>query len=156
MNKVGKQMFYDFISSLIATFVLVLLLVGQIVFAIIGIRLEWGIENVLGMSLGAFFPLIVMFLLYFLFGAWSYWSFDENGVVYWSICIKRKFMYTEINRIKIKNVAIGYRNAPLCYCFYKGKKRVVIPLTYLSEEEKEWLEEKTKHCIIHTHHEINE
>jgi|GEM_PF-4321185 len=140
-----RKGFFDLIFSVTITLFTALLIIGQIVFLVIGLTVgiaDWGVEGALGIGFGAFGMAIMIALPLTLFGAWRYWAFDADGVTNGNLFCKRRILFGEVESAEIKIVAIGSKPFVIpqeSLCFQKGKKCVTIPTYCLSKEELEWL-----------------
>lgn len=149
MNKFRKN-YFDYLFSLFVTGITLLSLTGQIVFLSIGLTVgiaDWGTDGVLIFGFGGLSLPVLLGALLTVFAGWRYWHYDNEGIANGGLLWERKFSYKEIESIDVKEVAISALPFIVWQeemCFYKGKKNVMIPTCYLSEEETKWLREQVE------------
>ena len=149
---IKKRGLFDFLFSILATFFVFALFFGQIIFLVIGFTIgifDWGIDGVLCIGFGAFCPLILIVFLLMLFGGWRYWEFDENGVCNGNLILKKRLLFSEIERYEIKSTATSYNlKGHLvqieCIVFYKNNRNIKIPLWGLTSDELSFLKSKVE------------
>ena len=140
-----RKDYFDYIFSIVITSFTILLIVGQIIFIVIGLTIgiaDWGLDGVLAIGLGVFGTCITVSLILTLFGAWRYWSFDSKGIANGNLFFKRRILFTEVESIEIKTITVTGKPFIITQeniCFHHGKKMVTIPTYCLSKEEIEWL-----------------
>lgn len=148
MDNKNQKTYFDIIFSITTVVFTSLLVIGQIVFLCFGLGgyiFGWGKDEILILGIGAFSPIICLCLILLLFFCWKYWLYDDEGVTNGNLFFKRKILYSNIDLIEIKTIAIGAKPfiaAQKNICFYQGKKVVTIPIFCLSENEIEWLKKQ--------------
>lgn len=149
---IHKKGFFDFLFSLTVTFFAFISFLGLLIFLVIGFTIgifDWGVDEILCMVFAVFLPAnVISFLMMFLAG-WRYWSFDQNAVYNGNLILKKKLLFSEVERYEIKNVCVSYNLKGFsaqteCILFYEGKHILKIPLWSLSIDELEYLKAKVK------------
>ena len=145
MRNIGEKIYFDIIFSIGISIIIGLVLTGQIVFLILGLTFgisDWGVEGVLLMGFVPFGLVILDLLMLFFLCAFSYYQVDEDGVTNGYIFFKRKIKFRESDRWEVRPegfaTLLGMQTQD-CFCLYKGRKYVKIPVYGLEKEEIEWL-----------------
>lgn len=143
-------MYFDRKAMIIRPIIISIVYVAQMVLVTVGLMLEigdWVPMFLLIVVMGVFGPINFLEWMFYIL-SYSTWRIDDDGITNDGLVKYRFILFSEADRYTIRmektpNIITNYGSKGMkCFCLYKGKKYVTVPISDFSEEEIEWLKKK--------------